>query len=141
VRAICTATNSHDRSSGMSLTNGHDRSGGPESRRDDSQSAPAQPEKASAALICNRARIPPRRPCTLVYHRIVRANACGDFLWRLGTSPIHKGALCRVRLSRAQRYLSSPKKQFHNAPPVGFGKVSVDSVKSFIVSTCPEQGF
>jgi hypothetical protein len=29
---------------------------------------------------------------------------------------------------------------YHNAPPMGFGNVLADSVKPWIVSTCPEFG-
>jgi hypothetical protein len=29
---------------------------------------------------------------------------------------------------------------YHNVPPAGFGNVLADSVKPWIVSTCPEMG-
>jgi hypothetical protein len=45
-----------------------------------------------------------------------------------------------VKLSSALFELTEKLIVYHNVPPAGFGNILADSVKPWIVSTCPEMG-
>jgi hypothetical protein len=60
---------------------------------------------------------------------------------RLGKTDFPPKPVSRpVKLSSALFELTENLIVYHNVPPAGFGNVLADSVKPWIVSTCPEMG-